>query len=346
MRTRVLQWVGTAILGAGIAVPAARAGEPVAGVDLGAALPLSTFRRTVNEGGTIAPFAGYRFGNRTVSFMPLVQLNYTAFGTGDINDGEEAPNGGEGSGGTPSVRLARRSGDVTDLFAVGGGARLALHDENVEVFFQTTGSWYKNFFGALKDDHGEGFSFGGGVNYEFGFLPRGMALGLYIRRDQANIDAAADSDRNLSYLTTGLSLRHRFIPPEPLPVLAEAPPPPAPREPAVAKKIVLRGVNFDFDKATLRPDAKPILDEAVRTLKEEASLQISIEGHTDGTGTDAYNQGLSERRAAAVRDYLAAAGIDPGRLTVVGYGESRPVASNDTDDGRAQNRRVELRVKE
>lgn len=215
MRTRLLQWVATAVWTVGMVVQSVQAGEPVAGIDVGAALPLSKLRRSAHEGGAIAPFAGYRFGSRTVSLMPLVQVSYTAFGTDDDDGAEGAPDGGEGSGATPSARL-RRSGDLTDLLAVGGGARLALHDESLEVFFQTTGSWYKNFTGALQDDHGEGFSFGGGVDYEFGFLPRGMALGLYIRRDQADIDAASDSDQNLSYLTTGVSLRHRFIPAEPL----------------------------------------------------------------------------------------------------------------------------------
>jgi len=69
-----------------------------------------------------------------------------------------------------------------------------------------------------------------------------------------------------------------------------------------------------------------------------------VAGHTDSVGTDSYNQGLSERRANAVKDYLTAQGIKASRLTARGYGESRPVASNDTDEGRAENRRVELIV--
>ncbi len=115
--------------------------------------------------------------------------------------------------------------------------------------------------------------------------------------------------------------------------------------PAKAKeKIVLRGLNFDFDKATIRSDGKSVLDEAVRILKEHPDIRISVEGHTDAVGTDAYNQRLSERRAQAVAAYLAAGGIARSRMGVEGFGESKPVASNETEDGRAQNRRVEFGI--
>ena len=110
------------------------------------------------------------------------------------------------------------------------------------------------------------------------------------------------------------------------------------------KKIVLRGVNFDFDKYNIRPDAMPILDEAARTLKEYGDVSISVDGYTDSIGTDAYNQRLSERRAKAVTDYLERQGVAGSRMTVRGFGKSNPVASNDTPEGRAQNRRVELIV--
>jgi outer membrane protein OmpA-like peptidoglycan-associated protein len=133
----------------------------------------------------------------------------------------------------------------------------------------------------------------------------------------------------------------------------EEPPPPAPApapraEPGpapVGEKIVLRGVNFDFDKANIRPDAAVILDEAARILSG-SSAPVAIEGHTDWIGSDAYNQGLSERRANAVQAYLIEQGISPSRLSTSGYGESRPIASNDTREGRALNRRVELHVQE
>ncbi len=124
------------------------------------------------------------------------------------------------------------------------------------------------------------------------------------------------------------------------------PPPPAPEPPppVVKQKIVLRGVNFDFDKSTIRSDAAEILEEAARIFRDDPDLRVSVDGHTDARGTDEYNERLSERRASAVADRLARLGVSPSRLQPQGFGESRPVASNDTEEGRAQNRRVELNV--
>jgi outer membrane protein OmpA-like peptidoglycan-associated protein len=124
------------------------------------------------------------------------------------------------------------------------------------------------------------------------------------------------------------------------------PPPPAPAPAPVQKKIVLRGVNFDFNKANIRADATPILKEAAIILNDNAALKISVEGHTDSKGSDDYNLKLSMRRATAVKAFLAHAGVAESRLSKRGLGESQPVASNETDDGRAQNRRVELKVQE
>jgi len=104
-------------------------------------------------------------------------------------------------------------------------------------------------------------------------------------------------------------------------------------------------VNFDFDKATLRPDAVAILSEAVQILQRYPDLKVEVAGHTDSVGTDAYNQKLSERRAKAVYDYLTSNGVDASRLLgPVGYGESRPIDTNETAEGRARNRRTELNV--
>ncbi|MGD2129994.1 MAG: OmpA family protein [Lysobacterales bacterium] len=108
--------------------------------------------------------------------------------------------------------------------------------------------------------------------------------------------------------------------------------------------IELQGVHFDFDKATLRPEAKKILDEAAALLQEHERVIVEVAGHTDSTGPEDYNQGLSERRANSVRDYLISKGVTATRMTARGYGETRPVATNDTKEGRAENRRVELVV--
>ena len=119
----------------------------------------------------------------------------------------------------------------------------------------------------------------------------------------------------------------------------------------VPVSIDLKGVNFDFDKSTLRPDAVAILNEAIEILKRYPDLKVEVAGHTDSIGSDAYNQKLSERRAKTVYDYLTSNGIDAGRLVgPVGYGESRPIAPNtnpdgsDNPEGRALNRRTELNV--
>ena len=126
-------------------------------------------------------------------------------------------------------------------------------------------------------------------------------------------------------------------PPAPPPKAAPAPPP-------MKEKIVLRGVNFDFDKATIRPDAKVILDEAAAILKRNPDTKVNVDGYTDNIGTKEYNQGLSERRAASVADYLGQAGVNRSNLIPRGFGLTNPVADNKTKEGLAKNRRVELLV--
>jgi len=103
---------------------------------------------------------------------------------------------------------------------------------------------------------------------------------------------------------------------------------------------------FDFDKAVLKPEGMAAIDsEIIAKLKDVQKLElVLVTGHTDPIGTQAYNQKLSERRAVSVKDYLESKGIKATRLTAMGYGEAQPVASNDTDAGRALNRRVELIV--
>lgn len=106
----------------------------------------------------------------------------------------------------------------------------------------------------------------------------------------------------------------------------------------------LKGVVlFDFDKADIKPEAHQLLDEVVTILKKNREMKGVIEGHTDSMGSEEYNQGLSERRAQAVEKYIEERGIDADRYTIKGYGESNPIASNDTEEGRQENRRVELR---
>ena len=104
------------------------------------------------------------------------------------------------------------------------------------------------------------------------------------------------------------------------------------------------GVTFDFGKAELKPQFYSALNNVASTLREYNQTIVEVSGHTDSVGSDAVNQALSERRANAVGNYLAAQGVQRERLELVGFGKTRPVASNDTESGRALNRRVEIRV--
>jgi len=133
--------------------------------------------------------------------------------------------------------------------------------------------------------------------------------------------------------------------PAPAPARAPAPMAPAPAPaPDGCGRIVLRGVNFAFDKSNIDGPSSVVLDAAADQLNECRNVAVRVEGNTDWIGTDAYNQGLSERRANSVMNHLISRGVPASRLTAVGYGESRPIASNETDEGRALNRRVELKT--
>ncbi len=110
--------------------------------------------------------------------------------------------------------------------------------------------------------------------------------------------------------------------------------------------MTLEGVNFAFDSDELTAASKAKLDEAVATLNANSLVNVKVVGHTDSRGSESYNQSLSERRAAAVVDYLTSNGVSGSRLSSAGMGESQPVADNSTKEGRYQNRRVELVVVE
>jgi OOP family OmpA-OmpF porin len=101
-------------------------------------------------------------------------------------------------------------------------------------------------------------------------------------------------------------------------------------------------INFDSGKAIIKEESKPVIEEMVKALKDVPDLVVEIQGHTDNTGDAAADQVLSEQRAAAVRKTLIDGGIDAKRLTAKGYGLTKPVADNSTEEGRAKNRRVEL----
>ncbi|MEP7374892.1 MAG: OmpA family protein [Chitinophagaceae bacterium] len=103
-------------------------------------------------------------------------------------------------------------------------------------------------------------------------------------------------------------------------------------------------VLFGFDQAALTSKSEPTLDDLIKILNKYPDTNLEIQGHTDNKGTDEYNQGLSERRAAAVATYLKDHGINSGRVRTVGFGKNSPKYSNETEGGRAQNRRVEFLI--
>jgi len=314
-------------------------GGPYFGVDLGVSEPLNgNYRAHVKTGGSVAPYIGFMINDYIglqagldYSFQPPDDDNRSRL-QGGLNNEE---NYTHLLGMTVGPRIVQPIGDLFDLYLVGQGGM------------------YKGLRGRLNQ-WAPGFSVGGGLDVN---VTPNMSVGLFGRYHMAFmsphpyflIGQVADEQgpADIRWVTAGLGLKWSFAqpppPPPPPPAAAQAPPPPPP--PPKREKIVLRGVNFDFDKSNIRADARVILDEAANILKEHRDVSVSVEGHTDAIGSDQYNMRLSKRRAESVRRYLVDPGIAASRLTTEGYGEQRPVATNDTADGRAQNRRVELLVK-
>ncbi|MBZ0121476.1 MAG: OmpA family protein [Sandaracinaceae bacterium] len=151
-------------------------------------------------------------------------------------------------------------------------------------------------------------------------------LSLGRRNTSANVDVGPGPNQDIR-----LTLRYRRRPPSPSPTS----PSPEP------ERIVLDGVLFETGRAALQAESFPRLDRVVEYMTHRPSARIRVAGHTDNVGDPRRNRALSESRARAVREYLVSHGIDGSRIEAVGYGDERPVASNDTEEGRAQNRRIE-----
>lgn len=111
--------------------------------------------------------------------------------------------------------------------------------------------------------------------------------------------------------------------------------------------LVLRmpsSITFATDQAAVQPQFRPTLDQVAQVLRDYNQTYVDVYGHTDSTGSESYNMSLSERRANAVRDYLVSRGVESVRLGTRGFGEYQPIAPNDTEEGRAENRRVEIKI--
>ncbi|MGQ0700089.1 MAG: OmpA family protein [Panacagrimonas sp.] len=228
----------------------------------------------------------------------------------------------------------------------------------------------------LRDDDDTVFAYQGGAGIGFDLTPQWTASldYRYLKTEDGEfnlLENFPDSHVETEYESHSalLSIRYYFRgPPEPAPepipppvevVAAVEPPPPPPPPPCVLAEpgqpmdmagcktgdsLVLRGVNFLFDQSSLTVNAKVILDRVAEALKQRADIRIELSGHTDGKGSDSYNQQLSDRRAASVKQYFMERGVDGARITTVGMGETVPVADNANDAGRELNRRVELKV--
>jgi outer membrane protein OmpA-like peptidoglycan-associated protein len=120
-------------------------------------------------------------------------------------------------------------------------------------------------------------------------------------------------------------------------------PPPPPQAPMVEPGFVLEGIQFDTGKATIKPESLPRFNNVLEYMQHKKSARIEISGHTDNVGNPRANKALSDKRAKACRDYLISKGIDGSRIEAVGYGDARPIASNDSEGGRQENRRIEAR---
>lgn len=302
-------------------------------VGIGPAGGFSTFQKGLSGFGDSAGFnvrGGYRFTNYLAAealyeymddFGNSVKVGSRPAGHVDISTNNFSLLG----------KLILPTGTLLEPYAVGGVG-----------FLNANGNGDLKRLGARVEGADSDTEFAGRVGGGFdAWITENIA---------AYVDAAyvmpAGGLSAFRYVSLSGGVKYSFAPPPaapaPAPVAQAAAPPPAI---PTRKKIVLRGVHFDFNKSDIRADARPVLNEAIATLKQEGGIAVIAEGHTDSVGTDAYNMKLSQRRAQAVRDYLVAGGISPKRITSEGFGESNPVASNDTADGRAQNRRVELRVR-
>lgn len=216
------------------------------------------------------------------------------------------------------------------------------------------GNWlpYAKLGYARTDGNGAASTIGGsdahlGLGVEYKFAPNWSVAGEFTS-GRGTTGATRLHNNNL---TLGLNYYFGSSTPAPAAVAAavkeepKAAPAPVPatwKTLLENKSVCIEGTNFEFNSAKLRSDAIQKLDEVVSFAAKYKDAQLESGGHTCDIGTEAYNQQLSERRAASVKTYLVGKGVAADRIATVGYGESRPMADNKTREGREQNRRVEV----
>ena len=171
-------------------------------------------------------------------------------------------------------------------------------------------------------------------------VPAGQKYDIvYLSLGRRDVNASVKVD-DVPNLTLRLTLRYKRYDPPPRPKVSAGRGKSARRAPE-APRFVLNGITFDTGKATIKSESFERLDSVVEYMTHKKSARIEISGHTDNVGNPQKNKALSKKRANACRDYLISKGIDGGRIDAVGYGDERPIASNNSREGREQNRRIE-----
>ncbi len=225
--------------------------------------------------------------------------------------------------------VTRNGVRIDDEFTYGLGGNIKISQNwqaIIEVFGKTN---FRDFFGASASSPLEA---GGGFRYLFGDSGFGLDFGA-----NAGIIEGVGAPRVRGY--AGL----RWT--SPVKSCPECPPPVSPPDPRIqGNKIIIWGkIFYDTDKSTIKAVSFPVLDDVVDVMQKNPQLRlVEVQGHTDARASDSYNQGLSERRAAAAMNYLVSKGIESSRLTSRGYGESQPIADNTSREGMSQNRRTEF----
>jgi outer membrane protein OmpA-like peptidoglycan-associated protein len=218
---------------------------------------------------------------------------------------------------------------IDDTIEMGGGVNVRIND-SWAILGEIYGEFVADSFWANELQNPLEFLVGGR------WTPQTKAKGLAVTAAAGRGITRGVGSPDARVLV-GVNYRREYVPPPPPPVAVAAK--------AEEKIVITQKVHFEFDRSRIRPVSYPILNDVVEVLKRNPQItKLRVEGHTDWVGSDAYNQGLSQRRANSVRQYLIKKGIAPDRLVAVGYGEKKPVADNTTVLGRAKNRRVEFTV--
>lgn len=344
-----LHLIRATFLGVLLAAPAAADPGWFTGLDVGVSEPTNgNYRAHVQAGATVNPYLGYMF-------HPNIGIQSQFHFAFHPSDDDERGFASEG--------INIDESEMTSLFGFGLGPRVAVPVwgvrspsflRGIEIYTTAQGAMFQGMSGRMENTSA-GLSVGGGIDW---YLTDQWALSMFGRWNRAwqsprpitlpdtkiVQSPGEQGPHDAEWAAVGIGIKYDFrTPPESQLVCPECVCPQCP----VTKKLLLRSVTFDFDRTDIRPDAEPILDEAIRIINEQGgAFNVILEGHTDSIGSLEYNQALSETRAESVRRYLVDHGVAKERIESVGYGETRPVGDNATPEGRARNRRVDPRLEE